>query len=150
MTKERMTMKGNESADRAAYEARCEKWAGMMEELPANLKDKAYDSEYRKIGKRNVLKMARAAFPLVRFSVSYNGGWSTGYVLKWKNGPTVDEVRDAGDYGLFMPWWDTFNGMTGYADSESAQFTDFSDKFGGVGNGVKFKRVECTMEQDND
>ena len=137
-----------EAADRAAYDARCEKWAGMMEKIPEGLDH--YNSEYRKIGKRNVLKMAKAAFPWVKFSVSYDGGWGTGYVLKWKNGPTVDEVKKAGDYGLFMPWWDTFDGMTDYADSESAKFTDFSDKFGGVGNGVKFEREECEKDQNGD
>lgn len=137
-----------EAADRAAYDARCEKWAGMMEKIPEGLDH--YDSEYRKIGKRNVLKMAKSAFPWVRFSVSYDGGWGTGYVLKWKNGPTVDEVKNAGDYGLFMPWWDTFDGMTDCADSESAKFSDFSDKFGGVGNGVKFEREECEKDQNGD
>jgi hypothetical protein len=137
-----------EAADRAAYDARCEKWAGMMEKIPEGLDH--YNSEYRKIGKRNVLKMAKAAFPWVRFSVSYDGGWGTGYILKWKNGPTVDEVREAGDYGLFMPWWDTFDGMTDCADSESAKFTDFSNKFGGVGNGVKFEREECEKDQNGD
>ena len=137
-----------ESADRAAYDARCEKWAGMMEKVPEGLDH--YNSEYRKIGKRNVLKMAKAAFPWVRFSVSYDGGWGTGYVLKWKNGPTVDEVKKAGDYGLFCPWWDTFDGMTDCADSESAKFTEFSDKFGGVGNGVKFEREECEKDQNGD
>ena len=137
-----------EAADRAAYDARCEKWAGMMEPIPEGLDH--YTAEYRKIGKRNVLKMAKAAFPWVRFSVSYDGGWGTGYVLKWVNGPTVDEVRKAGDYGLFMPWWDTFDGITDCADSESAKFTDFSDKFGGVGNGVKFEREEREHDRNGD
>ena len=48
-----------EAAARAAYDARCEKWAGMMEKVPEGLNH--YDSEYRKIGKRNVLKMAKSA-----------------------------------------------------------------------------------------
>ena len=137
-----------EAAARAAYDARCEKWAGMMEKVPEGLDH--YNSEYRKIGKRNILKMAKAAFPWVRFSVSYDGGWGTGYVLKWKNGPTVDEVKKAGDYGLFMPWWDTFDGMTDCADTDSAKFTDFSDRFGGVGNGVKCEREECEKDQNGD
>lgn len=139
-----------EAAARAAYDARCAKWAGMMEELPENLKKNAYNSAYRKIGKRNVLKMAKAAFPWVRFSVSYDGGWGTGYVLKWKNGPTVAEVKEKTDFGLFKPWEDTFNGMEDYADSVSAKFTDFSDKFGGVGNGVKCEREECDHDQNGD
>ena len=137
-----------EAAARAAYDARCAKWEGIMEKVPEGLGQ--YDANYRKIGKRNVLKMAKAAFPWVRFSVSYDGGWGTGYVLKWKNGPSVDEVKNAGDYGLFMPWWDTYDGMTDCADSESAKFHDFSDRFGGVGNGVKFEREECEKDQNGD
>ena len=150
MTKQRMTMKGKEAANRSAYDARCKKWEGMMVELPADLKGKEYLAEYRKIGKRNVLKMAKAASPSVRFSVSYDGGWGKGYVLKWKNGPTVDEVKSKTDFDLFCPWEDIFDEMIDCADTVSARFTDFSDKFGGVGNGVKFKRVECTKESVND
>lgn len=139
-----------EAAARAAYDARCEKWAGMMEELPAEAKGHEYLPEYRKVGKRNVLKMAKAVFPWVRFSVSYDRGWGSGYVLKWKNGPSVEEVEKACDFGLFEPWWDTFDGMTDYADTASAKFTDFSDKFGGVGNGVKCEREECEKDQNGD
>lgn len=131
-----------EAEARAKYDAVCAKWEGMMEELPEELKGHEYMPEYRKIGKRNVLKMAKAAFPWVRFSVSYDGGWGTGYVLKWKNGPTVEEVQEKTNFGLFEPWSDTFDGMTDCAGSVSARFTDFSEKFGGVGNGVKFNRVE--------
>lgn len=137
-----------EAAERAAYDARCAKWEGLMEPIPEGLDQ--YDREFRKIGKRNVLKMAKTSFPWVRFSVSYDGGWGSGYILRWKNGPTVSEVKKAGDYGLFMPWWDTFDGMTDCADSESAQFTEFSVKFGGVGNGVKFEREECEKDQNGD
>lgn len=137
-----------EAADRAAYDARCEKWAGMMEKVPEGLDH--YSSDWRKVGKRNVLKMAKAAFPWVRFSVSYDGGWGTGYVLKWKNGPTVKEVEEACDFGLFCPWYDTFDGMTDCAGHESARFRDFSDKFGGVGNGVKCKREESDHDQNGD
>ena len=139
-----------EAEARAKYDAVCAKWAGMMEELPAELKGHAYMPEYRKIGKRNVLKMAKAAFPWVRFSVSYDGGWGTGYVLKWKNGPTVEEVQEKTNFGLFEPWSDTFDGMTDCADTVSAKFTDFSDKFGGVGNGVECKREECEKDQNGD
>ena len=136
------------AAARAAYEARCAKWEGIMEAVPSNID--TYDAEFRKVGKRNVARMAKACFPWVRFSVSYDGSWGTGYVLKWKNGPTVEEVKQAGDYALFMPWWDTFDGMTDCADTEYAQFHDFSDKFGGVGNGVEFEREECEKDQNGD
>lgn len=131
---------------RADYDARCAKWADMMESVPEGLNE--YDTEYRKIGKRNVLKMARAAFPWVRFSVSAKRGWGRGYELSWKNGPTVDEVKAATDFGLFEPWTDTFDGMTDCAGVSNAAFTDFSDKFGGVGNGVDFCREEAATDRN--
>lgn len=143
--------KARAAAERkAAYDARCAKWNGLMEELPDNVKGHEYNPEYRKIGKRNIAKMAKTAFPWVRFSVSYDGGWGTGYVLKWKNGPTVDEVRKACDFKLFEPWSDTFDGMTDCAGSSSAEFTEFAEKYGGVGNGVTLKREECDHDNNGD
>lgn len=142
-------VKAKAAAERkAAYDARCAKWEGLMEAVPSGLG--VYDREYRKIGKRNVTAMAKAAFPWVRFSVSYDGGWGRGYILKWKNGPTKKEVAEACDFDLFMPWEDTFDGMTDYADSRSAEFTEFSTKFGGVGNGVDLEREECDHDQNGD
>lgn len=139
-----------EADARAAYEARCAKWERYMTPIPASIgRDKFVPaSEWRKYGKRNVLAMAKAAFPWVRFSVSYYKGWGTGYILSWKNGPTVDEVEAATDFNLFEPWRDTFDGMTDCADIENARFTDFSDKFGGVGNGVKCNREECETDRN--
>lgn len=139
-----------EAAARAAYDERCAKWEGYMTELPAEVKGNEYSAEYRKYGKRNVLAMAKAAFPWVRFSVSYSKRWGRGYVLSWKNGPTVDEVEAATDFGLFEPWSDTFDGMTECAGYANAKFTDFSKKFGGVGNGVGFDREECEKDQNGD
>ena len=131
---------------RAEYDARCAKWEGIMEPVPAGLDE--YDTEWRKIGKRNILKMARAAFPWVRFTVAAERGWGHGYVLSWKNGPTVDEVKAATDFGLFEPWSDTFDGMTDCAGYSHAVFTDFSDKFGGIGNGVEFNREEAETDRN--
>ena len=142
-----------EAADaRAAYDARCAKWARYMTPVPASVKRMKYgaDSEWRKYGKRNVLAMARAAFPWVRFSVSYYKGWGTGYILTWKNGPTKEEVQAATDFDLFEPWTDTFDGMTDCADIVNARFTDFSDKYGGVGNGVDLRREECETDRNGD
>lgn len=131
---------------RAEYDARCAKWSAIMEPVPAGLRE--YDTEYRKIGKRNVLKMARSAFPWVRFSVSARRGWGHGYVLSWTNGPTVDEVKAKTDFTLFEPWTDTFDGMTDCAGVSNAAFTDFSDKFGGIGNGVEFCREEAATDRN--
>lgn len=131
---------------RAEYDARCAKWSSIMEPVPAGLSE--YETAYRKIGKRNVLKMARAAFPWVRFSVSARRGWGHGYVLSWTNGPTVDELKAKTDFTLFEPWTDTFDGMTDCAGVSKAAFTDFADKFGGIGNGVDFCREEAATDRN--
>lgn len=141
-----------EAEARAAYEARCAKWTRYMTPIPASIKRDKYgpSHEWRKYGKRNVLAMAKAAFPWVRFSVSYDKSWGAGYVLSWKNGPTKEEVAAATDFGLFEPWHDTFDGMTDYADIKAARFTDFSEKYGGVGNGVGLNREECETDKNGD
>ena len=133
---------------KAAYDARCKKWEGLMEAVPEGLH--TYDREFRKIGKRNVAAMAKAAFPWVRFSVSYDSGWGRGYTLKWKNGPTKGEVRAACDFGLFCEGVDTFDGMTDSTGYETAEFCEFARKFGGVDNGVELEREECDHDQNGD
>ena len=138
----------SKAESKAAYDARCAKWAGIMEPVPEGMEK--YRKEYRKIGKRNVAAMAKKAFPWVRFSVSYDGGWGSGYTLKWKNGPTVDEVKKACDFGLFCEGVDTFDGMTGSTDYKAAEFCEFSRKFGGIDNGVELEREECEKDQNGD
>ena len=137
-----------EAEAHAAYLARCAKWEGLMEKVPDGTDE--YDREYRKVGKRNVVAMAKAAFPWVRFSVSCPGGWGHGYRLSWKNGPSVEEVCKATDFGLFQPWADTFDGMTDCAGTDYSKFTEFSDKFGGIGNGVECSREECETDNNGD
>lgn len=134
--------KAKEEAEaRAAYDARCAKWERIM--TPATPQQWGVDT---KTGRKNVLAMAKAAFPWVRFWVSYSSRWGHGYTLKWTNGPTVEEMKAATDFGLFKPSKDTFDGMTDSSDVEYARFTDFADKFGGVRNGVEFDRQ--TAEKD--
>ena len=141
--------KAKAAAERkAAYDARCAKWEGLMQVVPEGLH--TYDREYRKVGKRNVAAMAKAAFPWVRFSVSYGSGWGRGYTLKWKNGPTKDEVRNACDFGLFNFGDDTFNGMDDSTGYEEKEFVEFARKFGGVDNGVDLEREECEKDQNGD
>lgn len=132
---------------KAAYDARCKKWEGLMQPVPAV---DCWHDEYRKVGKRNIAAMAKAAFPWVRFSVSYKGSWGTGYVLKWKNGPTKKEVAEACDFGLFSTGRDTINSYDDSTDYETAEFADFARKFGGVSNGVDLKREECDHDQNGD
>ena len=132
---------------KAAYDARCKKWEGIMQPVPAV---DYWHKDYRKVGKRNIAAMAKAAFPWVRFSVSYDSGWGRGYTLKWKNGPTKDEVKAACDFGLFCTGRDTFDGMTDSSGYERAEFADFAHKFGGVDNGVELEREECDHDQNGD
>ncbi|MGN0130704.1 MAG: hypothetical protein ACI4CE_07450 [Methanomethylophilus alvi] len=133
---------------RAAYDARVKKWEAIMQPVPEGLE--SYKGEYRKIGKRNVAAMARWAFPWVRFSVSYDGGWGHGYALRWKNGPTEEEVSKACDFGLFCTGMDTFNGYDDSTGYERAEFTEFAKRFGGVANGVELRREECDHDRNGD
>jgi hypothetical protein len=132
---------------KAAYDARCAKWADVMEPVPAV---DYWHPDYRKVGKRNVVAMAKKAFPWVRFSIAYDRGWGRGYSLKWKNGPTKEEVKAACDFGLFCTGIDTFDSMTDCAGYSEAEFCDFAHKFGGVSNGVELEREECEKDQNGD
>lgn len=132
---------------KAAYDARCAKWESIMEPVPAGDK---WNKDYRKVGKRNIAAMAKKAFPWVRFSVSYDKGWGCGYTLKWKNGPTKEEVKAACDFGLFSLGRDTFCGYDDSTGYESAEFSEFARKFGGVDNGVDLEREECDHDQNGD
>ena len=138
--------KAKEEAEaRAAYEARCAKWEGIM--TPATPQRWGTDTA---TGKKNVLAMAKAAFPWVRFWVSYSHRWGRGYTLKWTNGPTVAELKAATDFDLFKPSEDTFDGMTDSSDIVEARFTDFSNRFGGVCNGVEFDRQTAEKDMNRD
>lgn len=127
---------------KAAYLELCSKWEGLMK--PVRDGDKRSE-----VGKKNILAMVKHAFPWVRFWVSYKNVWGTGYVLKWTNGPTEKELREACALGLFRPSWDTFDGMTDCADTDEAEFHDFSDKFGGMHNGVRCERSEADTDMNS-
>lgn len=145
-TEAKMEAEAKERALRKAYDERCAKWEGLMQPVPAGT-DK-WTSEFRSVGKRNIMAMAKSVFPWIRFSVSYSHHWGAGYTLKWTNGPTEDEVSEALDLGLFCPSRDTFDGMTDCADVEYSKFTDFADKFGGVRNGVRLQREEAETDHN--
>lgn len=140
---------------RPLYEARCKKWAHLMEDLGPyyEAEKKAHDShgwrspEYkaaesatRAARRRNLLKMAKTAFPGVKFSLTYDNGWGGGYTVAWTDGPSVEEFEKATDFDLFVKYWDTFDGMTDCADIESADFTDFAEKYNGLSGRVEFSR----------
>lgn len=156
-------------AARPAYDARCKKWAHLMEDLaPFAAAVKAASDKERETGRaygwrsaeykaaekatraartaenaarrRNLLKMAQTAFKGVKFSLTYDNGWGGGYTVAWTDGPSVQQMQAATDYDLFVSMWDTFDGMTDCADVESAMFTDFAKKYNGNSGKVKFSR----------
>lgn len=140
---------------RPLYEARCRKWAHLMEDLgpyyeaekkARNLNGwgskeyRAAENATRAARRRNLLKMAKTAFPGVKFSLTYDNGWGGGYTVAWTDGPSVEEFEKATDFDLFVKYWDTFDGMTDCADIESADFTDFAEKYNGLSGRVEFSR----------
>lgn len=144
--KEAAEAKAKEEAEsRAAYEARCAKWEGLM--VPATPQRWGIDTE---TGKKNILAMAKAAFPWVRFWVGHSSRWGHGYTLKWTNGPTAKELGAVTDFGLFSLGEDTFNGYDDSTGYEEARFTDFAKKYGGCDNGVVFERKTAEKDMNRD
>lgn len=154
---------------RPLYEARCKKWAHLMEDLTPYLEAerKAVEAEraagmnygyrsaeYKEAGKvskaartathaarrRNLLKMAQHAFKGVKFSLRYDNGWGGGFTIAWTDGPSLEDFIAATDYDLFVNGWDTFDGMTDCAGYERAMFTDFADKYNGLGGQMEYDR----------
>lgn len=141
--------KAKEAAEaRAEYDARCAKWTRIMQRIPERLRGHDYLPEYRKAAKRNVLAMAKTAFPWVRFSLVRHNSWGGGLILSWRNGPTVEEVEAATDFELFNSRWDEFDSMTDCASVEFARFTNFAETYGEVKNGVECRREECETDRN--
>ena len=126
----------------ADINARCRKWFRLLKPVPEGIS--ICDGEYFNIGMENVATMAKSTFPRVQFSVSYAFKWDMmkefgeftqkrmngRYILKWKNGPTEDEVMAACDFNLFS-------------------VMDFADKFGGVFNEIELKREVCDCDKNS-
>lgn len=125
-----------EAAARAEYDARCAKWSSLMAEIPS-------DAEWSirlKMIKANIHKMAKTAFPKVRFSIRREHGWGKEYVLTWTGGPTEKEVLAATDFKLFVVGHDTFDGYTDCTGYSHEKYIDFAKKFGKIDNGVRLYR----------
>lgn len=159
--------KEQEAADRLAdYRARCQKWEGIMD--PIKPYDDAVASCYRSYEKldyrhrrnsreakalrsaetkrnnarkRNILAMAQAAFPGVKFSVKKYDGWGKDYVVNWQDGPTKEEFDAATDLNLFVTFHDSFDGMQDMAYTVREEHTDFADKFIGTSNSIETNRT---------
>ena len=132
--------------------ARCRKWSRLLKPIPEGIS--ICNGEYFNIGMENVATMAKSVFPRVQFSVSYTFKWDMmkefgeftqkrmngRYILKWKNGPTEDEVKAACDFELFN------DNIANETFEHHEEFMDFADKFGGVFNEVELKREVCADE----
>lgn len=153
------------AARKAAYEARCNKWAHLMEDVrPLEAKEDEVYQAYKRTGwngrspegkahtaakratdaarKRNILAMCAAAFPGVKFSVSKHKGWGADFTLKWTDGPTKKELLESADIDLFASSWDVFDGMTDCAGKEHAEFIEFSSlTMGTCAGSVKIERI---------
>ena len=144
-------------AARPLYEKRCNKWAHLMEDLKSyrdaeaaarrdygwsSAEAKAAGHAFRAARRRNLVAMAKAAFPGVKFTASINTGWGGGATISWNEGPTVEEFKAATDFDLFVSGWDTFDGMTDCAGYEHAMFTEFADNYGQFSGCVSFDRTE--------
>ena len=145
------------AAARPEYERKCNKWAHLMEDLTSykeaeaaarknygwsSQEAKAAGNAYRAARRRNLVAMAKAAFPGVKFTASINTGWGGGATISWNEGPTVEEFKAATNYEIFVSGWDTFDGMTDCAGYEHAMFTEFANNYGQFSGCVSYDRTE--------
>ena len=142
-------------ARRADYLKRCTRWAPLMEDVrPLMEAEKAayVDREKSQIRKasaklaaarrRNLVAMASALFPGVKFSAKKWDGWGGSYELTWTDGPTEEYLKEAADFDLFESGRDTFDGMTDCAGVAYSEFTDFAGKYFGLFGEINFNRHE--------
>ncbi len=154
---ERKQEEARKAAARPEYERKCKKWAHLMEDLKpyqeaeaaarknygwSSQEAKAAGHAYRAARRRNLVAMAKAAFPGVKFSASIYNGWGGGATISWNEGPTVQEFKAATDYEIFVSGWDTFDGMTDCAGYERADFTEFANNYGQFSGCVSYDRTE--------
>lgn len=155
---------------RAEYDAKCAKWAKLMTEVEPyeraereaaavwrNARTSSKQSaEYKalkqartklnNVRRGNILAMARAAFPNVKFSLTKHDGWGADWTLTYYDGATLEEFHAATDLDLLRTYCDTFDGMTDYAGTEQEEFTDFAMKY--MGASANSIEVERKMSDD--
>lgn len=142
-----------EKAERLAdYQARCEKWAPLMQDVRPvidAMKNQQYGTkEYRDLDRKlstmrraNISAMIHEAFPGLKVSIRRNTGWGCAWDVNYTDGPTADEFSEKTDLGLFMQGYETFDGMTDCAGFEQMEFTDFAQKYMAIDyNGVEVHR----------
>lgn len=137
------------------YQARCKRWSGIMRSVIGTQtkldrenfgtpKYKALRREISSIRRANILAMCRRAFPGVKFSLKKNNGWGASWDLTYIDGPTEEVFQAATDLDLFVTHYDTFDGMTDCADTETIpeDLSTFARKYMGKdgSKGVKVTR----------
>lgn len=140
-------------ARRADYLARCARWSSIMEDVRPLIEAErsAYDtrekSQIRKASaklaaarRRNLVAMASALYPGVKFSAKKWDGWGGSYELTWTDGPTEEHLQEAGDFDLFESSRDTFSGWDDSSDMIRAEFMDFAESFFALGGQIRFSR----------
>ena len=140
-------------ARRADYLARCARWAPLMEDVRPLMEAEraAYGirekSQIRKAAaklsaarRRNLVAMASALYPGVKFSAKKWDGWGGSYELTWTDGPTEEHLKEAADFQLFESGRDTFDGMTDCAGVAYSEFTDFAGKYFGLFGEIRMNR----------
>lgn len=142
-----------EKAERlAAYNASCEKWAPLMQDvrpvIEAMKKQKYGTKEYKDLDRKlstmrraNISAMIHEAFPGLKVSIRRNTNWGSAWDVNYTDGPTEDEFNEKTDLWLFMQAYETFDGMTDCAGSEHMEFSDFAQKYMAIEyNGVEVHR----------
>lgn len=150
---ERAEAQRQADARRADYLSRCARWAPLMEDVRPLIEAEraAYDtrekSQIRKASaklsaarRRNLVAMASALFPGVKFSAKKWDGWGGSYELTWTDGPTEEHLQEAGDFRLFERSRDVFNGYDDSSDVIRAEFVEFADKYFDLGGQINFRR----------
>lgn len=142
-------------ARRADYLERCARWAPLMEDVrPLMEAEKAAygtreKSQIRKASaklaaarRRNLVAMASALYPGVKFSAKKWDGWGGSYELTWTDGPTEEHLKEAADFDLFESGRDTFDGYDDCAGVAYSEFTDFAGKYFGLFGQIRMDRHE--------
>lgn len=152
---ERAEAQRQADARRADYLARCARWSPLMEDVRPLIEAEraAYGSreksQIRKASaklsaarRRNLVAMASAIFPGVKFSAKKWDGWGGSYELTWTDGPTEEHLQEAGDFDLFESSRDTFCGWDDSSDVVCAEFSEFAEQFFALGGQIRFSREE--------
>lgn len=152
---ERAEAQRQADARRADYLARCARWSSLMEDVRPLVEAEraAYGSreksQIRKVSaklsaarRRNLVAMASALYPGVKFSAKKWDGWGGSYELTWTDGPTEEHLQEAGDFDLFETTRDTFCGWDDSSDVVCAEFSEFAEQFFALGGQIRFSREE--------